>query len=89
MGDTDWEAFGENNPVTARMNPAYRHSPSLPTQQLGPRMSRRLRPSPSSFVRNLAAGPYSPFERMRLMVSNVRRKAGGRGCCGNYGEPGC
>jgi len=52
-------------------------------------MSRRLRPSPSSFVRNLAAGPYSPFERMRLMVSNVRRKAGGRGCCGNYGEPGC
>src|SRR2546427_12650922 len=53
------------------------------------RMSRRLGPSPSSFVRNLAAGPYSPLERMRLMVSNVPRKAGGRGRCGNYGEPGC
>jgi len=26
---------------------------------------------------------------VRLIVSNVRRKSGGRGCCGNYGDPGC
>ncbi len=52
-------------------------------------MSRRARPSPPSFLRNLGNGSYGPLERLRVIVSNVRRKSGGRGCCGNYGEPGC
>jgi hypothetical protein len=50
---------------------------------------RRRRPSPSSFLRNVTAGSYGPFERVGVIVSNIRRKAGGKGCCGNYGEPGC
>jgi hypothetical protein len=50
-------------------------------------MSRR--PSPSSFMSNLRAGSYGPLARVRLAVSNVLRKTGGKGCCGNYGEPGC
>jgi len=52
-------------------------------------MNRRLRPSPWSVLRNLIAGSYNPRERLRLTIRNTRRKAGGRGCCGNYGEPGC
>jgi hypothetical protein len=52
-------------------------------------MNRRLRVSPSSFVRNLTAGSYGPLERLRLIADNLRRKTGGKGCCGNYGEPGC
>ena len=52
-------------------------------------MSRQVRPSPPSFLRNLTAGSYGPLERVRLIVSNVRRKSGGRGCCGSYGDPGC
>jgi hypothetical protein len=52
-------------------------------------MRRRVRPSPPSFLRNITAGRYNPFERARLVIGNIRRKADGRGCCGNYGEPGC
>lgn len=52
-------------------------------------MSRQTRPSPPGFLRNLVAGPYGPIERLRVIAGNVRRKGGGRGCCGNYGEPGC
>jgi len=52
-------------------------------------MSRELRPSPSSFLRNFTSGSYGPIQRVRLAIANVRRKSGGRGCCGNYGEPGC
>src|SRR2546428_710497 len=88
MAGRVWQAFGGRHPVAAGVNPACRQCSSRKAT-IDLRMSRRLRPSPSSFVRNLAAGPYSPFERMRLMVGNVRRKAGGRGCCGKYGEAGC
>ena len=52
-------------------------------------MSRRTRPSPSSFMRNLRSGSYNPLERARLVVLNTLRKGGGRGCCGHYGDPGC
>jgi len=52
-------------------------------------MSRKARPSPNSFFRNLGAGSYGPFERLQVIVGNVRRKAGGKGCCGHYGDPGC
>jgi len=52
-------------------------------------VSRPARPSPNSFLRNARSGPYGPIERLRLIISNVSRKAGGKGCCGNYGEPGC
>jgi len=38
---------------------------------------------------NLAAGRYGPLARVRVIVTNIGRKRGGRGCCGNYGEPGC
>ena len=51
--------------------------------------SRPERPSPSSFFSNLRAGSYGPVERVRVIVANVNRKRGGKGCCGNYGEPGC
>lgn len=52
-------------------------------------MSRGVNPSPNSFVRNLLAGSYGPVERLRVIRSNIRRKTGRKGCCGNYGEPGC
>ena len=43
-----------------------------------------------SLFRNLGAGNYSPPERLRRIVSNMLRKAVTRkGCCGNYGDPGC
>ncbi len=48
-----------------------------------------MSPSPSSFLTNLRSGRYGPLHRFRLVVSNTLRKTGGRGCCGNYGEPGC
>ncbi len=34
-------------------------------------MSRQVRPSPPSFVRNLFAGSYGPVERVRLIVTNA------------------
>lgn len=52
-------------------------------------MRRPARPSPNSFLRNLTAGSYGPLERVRVIASNISRKAGGKGCCGNYGDPGC
>jgi hypothetical protein len=52
-------------------------------------MSRPARPSPGSLFRNAMAGSYGPMERLRVIANNVRRKAGGKGCCGNYGDPGC
>lgn len=43
-----------------------------------------------SLFRNLGAGSYSPFERVRKVASNVLIKIVRRqGCCGNYGDPGC
>jgi hypothetical protein len=52
-------------------------------------MSRFPRASPGGVFKNLTAGSYGPLERLRVIASNVGRKMGGRGCCGNYGEPGC
>ncbi|HEY1455897.1 MAG TPA: hypothetical protein VGG31_05330 [Candidatus Dormibacteraeota bacterium] len=52
-------------------------------------MSRPARPSPSSFLANFRSGSYGPFERIRVALANVRLKAGGKGCCGHYGDPGC
>lgn len=52
-------------------------------------MSRSSRPAPRSFLINLGAGSYNPLQRVGLVFSNVWRKRGGQGCCGNYGEPGC
>jgi hypothetical protein len=52
-------------------------------------VGRAIRPSPSSFVRNALGGSFGPVERIRVAVGNIRRKGGGRGCCGNYGDPGC
>ena len=52
-------------------------------------MTRRIRPSPFSFLRNVTSGSYGPLERVRAIANNVRRKTGGKGCCGNYGDPGC
>jgi hypothetical protein len=52
-------------------------------------MSGRPRPSTGGFFTNLRAGPYGPIERARVAFANVLRKRGGKGCCGNYGEPGC
>jgi len=40
-------------------------------------------------MRNLVAGPYGPLERVRVIVTNIGRKSGRKGCCGNYGDPGC
>ena len=50
-------------------------------------MSRHERPL--SLMRNLRAGTYNPFQRVRLIVLNTFRKIPGGGCCGQYGEPGC
>jgi hypothetical protein len=44
---------------------------------------------PLTALRNLFAGDYSPGERMRRVISNVGRRRPNRGCCGNYGDPGC
>jgi hypothetical protein len=52
-------------------------------------MNRFVRPSPSSFLRNALGGSYGPVERVRVILTNIGRKRGGRGCCGNYGDPGC
>jgi len=52
-------------------------------------MSRTARPSPRSLFSNFMAGSYGPLERLRVFSNNLRRKSGGKGCCGNYGEPGC
>jgi hypothetical protein len=43
-----------------------------------------------SMFTNLRAGNYSLPERVRLIFKNVGRKVATRkGCCGNYGDPGC
>ena len=52
-------------------------------------MSPPARPSPGGFFANLTAGSYGPLERLRVIASNINRKRGGKGCCGNYGDPGC
>jgi hypothetical protein len=44
---------------------------------------------PVSFARNLVAGAYGPFERVRRVAANLARRSPTQVCCGNYGDPGC
>jgi len=57
------------------------------------RVSSRWR-RPITALRNLTAGDYGPLDRARHVVNNMRRRnwlgtGRTRGCCGNYGDPGC
>jgi hypothetical protein len=42
-----------------------------------------------NFFTHLLQGDYSPGDRLRMVLNNLRSRASGEGCCGNYGEPGC
>jgi hypothetical protein len=44
---------------------------------------------PPTFLRNLFAGSHGPLDRVRRVATNLARRSPSRGCCGNYGEPGC
>ena len=39
------------------------------------------------FVSNVVSGGYTVRERVARVVHNLSHRR--RGCCGNYGEPGC
>ena len=44
---------------------------------------------PLTALRNLVAGDFTPVERVRHVIKNLGRRRPDRGCCGNYGDPGC
>jgi hypothetical protein len=57
-------------------------------------VTRRPRRQPvQTFFANLSAGDYNPLERVRRIGGNLLRRDWlrhtRRGCCGNYGDPGC
>ena len=57
-------------------------------------MGDKMKPTepfrPLSFMANLGAGDFGPFERARRVLRNVALKVSRRqACCGNYGDPGC
>jgi hypothetical protein len=51
------------------------------------RLRRELRELTQGYLKNLGNPPPWP-QKLAVIVRN-RRRALGRGCCGNYGEPGC